>query len=185
MTHEVQHRDQRGAAAEVVPLAARLAREYGEMVAYMRQRHDRVDDADAALREGFREEWQPRGGLEDALLDTLAQCQSAYLFWLGRLQVLTTTEASRQTHQRNQERAWAPPRVTEAEAVEQAAAMVERFNRLFLRTARTLRELRRATPVIVQGAGQVNVAERQVNLAPKPSTLRSHASVAESERTGA
>ena len=43
--------------------------------------------------------------------------------------------------------------------------MADRFNRLFLRTLRALRDLRRyAPPVIVQNAGQVNVGAQQVNV---------------------
>jgi hypothetical protein len=43
--------------------------------------------------------------------------------------------------------------------------MVDRFNRIFLRTLRALRDLRRYTPaVIVQNAGQVNIGEQQVNV---------------------
>jgi hypothetical protein len=50
-------------------------------------------------------------------------------------------------------------------AVEQAAAMVDRFNRIFLRTLRALRDLRRYSPtVVVQNAEQVNVGRRQVNV---------------------
>jgi len=44
--------------------------------------------------------------------------------------------------------------------------MVDRFNRIFLRTLRALRDLRRDGPtVIVKKGGQLNVAEQQVNLA--------------------
>ncbi len=43
--------------------------------------------------------------------------------------------------------------------------MVDRFNRLFLRTLRALRDLRRYSPaLVVQGSAQINVAERQVNV---------------------
>jgi hypothetical protein len=48
-------------------------------------------------------------------------------------------------------------RQSDADALEQAAAMMDRFNRVFLRTLRALCELRRRGPVIVQNAGQVNV----------------------------
>jgi hypothetical protein len=49
--------------------------------------------------------------------------------------------------------------------LEQAAGMVDRFNRIFLRTLRALCDLRRHSPqVIVQNAGQVNVADKQINL---------------------
>jgi hypothetical protein len=56
-----------------------------------------------------------------------------------------------------------PPRVSEAEAGEQAAAMAERFQRLFTRALQNLRCLPPAV-VVVQGAGQVNIGERQVNV---------------------
>ena len=38
-----------------------------------------------AIRASFIEEWQPRGGIENAVIDTLAQAYSSYLFWLERL----------------------------------------------------------------------------------------------------
>ena len=43
--------------------------------------------------------------------------------------------------------------------------MVERFQRIFTRTLRALCDLRRRPlVVVVQGAGQVNIAEQQVNV---------------------
>jgi hypothetical protein len=55
--------------------------------------------------------------------------------------------------------------VSAAAAIDQAAAMVDRFNRLFSRTLRDLRELRRSMPtLVVQHASQVNVAQAQVNV---------------------
>ncbi len=42
--------------------------------------------------------------------------------------------------------------------------MVDRFNRLFLRTLRALRDLRRyASSVTIQSAQQVNIGTQQVN----------------------
>ncbi len=44
--------------------------------------------------------------------------------------------------------------------------MVDRFNRLFLRTLRALRDLRRYAPAVtIQNAGQVNIGAQQVNAA--------------------
>ena len=44
--------------------------------------------------------------------------------------------------------------------------MVDRFNRIFLRTLRALRDLRRYSPsVTIQNAGQVNIAQQQTNTA--------------------
>jgi hypothetical protein len=55
--------------------------------------------------------------------------------------------------------------VTEAEAIEEAAAVVERFHRLFVSSLRALCELRRRPlAVVVQGAGQVNIGEQQLDV---------------------
>jgi hypothetical protein len=42
--------------------------------------------------------------------------------------------------------------------------MVERFNGMFLRTLKALRELRRTPGVVVRNAGQVNVGQQQINV---------------------
>jgi hypothetical protein len=56
--------------------------------------------------------------------------------------------------------------VDEAPALDQAAAMVDRFSKMFLRTLRALRDLRRyATSVVVQNAGQVNIGGPQMSVA--------------------
>jgi hypothetical protein len=61
---------------------------------------------------------------------------------------------------------WTPPRISDSEAIGQAAAMADRFNRMYMRTLRALRDLRRYAPtVVVQNAGQVNVGGQQVNVA--------------------
>ncbi len=123
-----------------------------------------------ALRETFRAEWQPRGGIEATLVDTLAQAHSTYLFWLERLHIQAASEGKVEDAKLKKEGYWQPPRLGTSEALEQSAAMAERFNRLFLRTLRALRDLRRYTgPVIVQQAGQVNVGAQQVNLAASSS----------------
>ena len=63
-------------------------------------------------------------------------------------------------HESVQEAPWLPPRVTDSEAIEQAAAMVDRFHRIMMRTIRQLQNLRRNPPVVmVQNAGQVNVGQ--------------------------
>ena len=43
--------------------------------------------------------------------------------------------------------------------------MVERFNGIFLRTLKALRDLRRQVPgVVVQNAGSINVGQQQLNV---------------------
>ncbi|HET8670821.1 MAG TPA: hypothetical protein VFM05_09425 [Candidatus Saccharimonadales bacterium] len=44
---------------------------------------------------------------------------------------------------KNEDHRWNPPRLTAQETVENAMVMADRFNRLFLRTLRQMRDLRR------------------------------------------
>jgi hypothetical protein len=47
--------------------------------------------------------------------------------------------------------------------------MMDRYNRIFLRTLRALCDMRRhSKPVIIQNGGQMNVAQQQVNLNTEP-----------------
>jgi hypothetical protein len=118
-----------------------------------------------ALCRELEDGWQPQNGIERQLLDTMAQAQSGFIYWLTVLTKYTTFPVSNADRKEGK---WAPPRVSEAEAIDQAAAMMDRFNRVFLRTLRALRDLRRYAPatVVVQNAGQVNVGSQQVNMAP-------------------
>ena len=119
-----------------------------------------------AILQAFIDAWEPRGGIEAALIDSLAQAFTSQLFWQARLTVLSSTEAERQDREIKQRGEWEPPTVDAAAAIDQAAAMVDRFNRLFARTLRALRDLRRYTPqVVVQNVGQMNLARAQVNVA--------------------
>jgi hypothetical protein len=126
-----------------------------------------------ALRASFREQWQLHGGIEDALVDSLALAFTHYLSRTARLQVLSTTEAKQEDGYLRQHREWSPPRVEVAAWIEQAAVMMERFHRLFLRTLRTLQDYRRgaAPRVAIAQADQVHVAEQQINVTAGP-TLR-------------
>jgi hypothetical protein len=57
---------------------------------------------------------------------------------------------------------WGAPQMAEP-----AAAMVDKFNRIAMRTLRGLTNLRKVPlAVVVQNAGQVNVGGQQVNVAP-------------------
>ncbi len=117
-----------------------------------------------AIRSAFLEEWQPANGGERLLVDMLAQAYASWLAWLEQLQVYTTAETERQKHKIKQDGYYETPRVSTIEAIEQAAAMADRFNRLFLRTLRQLRDLRRYTPaMVINNPAQVNIANQQVN----------------------
>jgi hypothetical protein len=116
-----------------------------------------------ALREELVDGWRPRNGIERSLVDTLALCQSALLFWLEILTEHTTQEPHLQSNEK-----WTPPRVLGHEAIDQAAAMADRFHRMAMRSIRQLRDLRRYVPtIVVQNAGAINVAEQQMNVTAK------------------
>jgi len=115
-----------------------------------------------AIRESFIEEWQPRGGVEQRLIDTLAQTYVAWQYWLDQLHGRALVQAEKEERQQDRTARWKPPTLEEAEAEEQAAKMADRFHRMFMRTLRGLRDLRRYTPnITIQNSGQVNIAENQ------------------------
>jgi hypothetical protein len=117
------------------------------------------------MRVELLEGWQPRNSIERLLVDTLMQVQSQYEHWL---EVLTGRTTMRAPYEKSEdEEVVIPPRLTDSEAIEQAAAMVDRFHRIMMRTIRQLQNLRRPPPVVmVQNASQVNVGQQQVNAVP-------------------
>jgi len=113
-----------------------------------------------AGREHLARDWQPRNGVEWSLIDAVALSQHMKLFWLQRMIALDTLESSEDVISQLK-----LPRVTTFQAVEQAASMVDRFDRMFMRALRQLRDLRRYMPtVVVQHAEQINVGEQQLNV---------------------
>jgi hypothetical protein len=64
---------------------------------------------------------------------------------------------------------WPPARLSMADAIEQSAKQTERAHQRFLRTVKTLHEVRRLEATIYVGhAGHVNVGSQQVNIVPAP-----------------
>jgi hypothetical protein len=118
-----------------------------------------------AVRAELTEAWRPRDAVEQHLVDHLAQWQALLWRWQEAFTAWTETASYGPRRRKKGE----PPeavRLSEAEALERAAAKVERLHRLYLRTLKALQELRRARPpVIVRRAGQVNVGQQQVNIA--------------------
>jgi hypothetical protein len=119
-----------------------------------------------ALRAELQEEWRPRNGLERQLIDQLAQHRTLMLHWQEMLAAYTGLARFAGKQASRGIGSDVPPRLSDAEAIDLAAGMVERFSRLYLRTHRALLDQRRlAPPVIVRRAGQVNIGAQQVNLA--------------------
>jgi hypothetical protein len=114
-----------------------------------------------AVRDDLAAGLQPCNGGEQVLIDLAAQTHCLMVFWQGELLARTAiaNAGSRREAEREQ------PRLDDAQATEQAMAMVERLHALFLRTVRALQGARRKSPrVIVGRAAQVNVSGQQLNL---------------------
>jgi hypothetical protein len=110
--------------------------------------------------------WQPRNGAERQLVEVMAIAFSQMHFWLEQLCQRASPDAFCEKDDPSKRAVWKSPRVTEEEAQDQAGEMFDRFNKVYLRTMRALRDLRRySRPIIVQNAGQVNVGGQQVNVA--------------------
>jgi hypothetical protein len=136
------------------------------------------------LRESFIAEWRPKGGIELSLIDMLAQAFLIYQYWVKQ-SVLRTETREREVHpeyekwQRHKEPKandrsgfldgyWFRPFVHEQAAVEHAAQMADRWNRIYMRTLRNMRDLRRySVPLTINNPQQVNIAAdggQQVNV---------------------
>jgi hypothetical protein len=140
-----------------------------------------------AIRDGFHASWPPQNGIEAALLDTAAHCFADYLQWSERLHLQAGTDAKDEEDRLKRDGYWLPPRVSIAEAIEHSATMAERAHTRFLRTLKSLHELRRLTPAVFVGtAEQVNVGMQQVNLgrqSPVPEPGEEAVPVTERPRT--
>lgn len=135
------------------------------------------------VRESFIDDWNPHGGIEVAMVDMLAQSYFQWQFWLEQTVKRSETRET-ETHpdyarwlaQREREFKhngwidgyWNRPYVSEQQAIEHAVQMADRFNRIFMRTLRQLRDLRRYSPVTINNPNQVNIASdggQQINVA--------------------
>jgi len=117
-----------------------------------------------AIRAELSAAWRPRNSAEQDLIDQLAQWQTLQWHWLEMLTACDGVASSRARRTTGPDSAPGPRFQSEADRLEQAAAMAERFHRLYLRTLRALQDMRRLPPVVVRAAGQVNIGQQQVNL---------------------
>jgi hypothetical protein len=117
-----------------------------------------------AISAELSDAWRPRDALEQMLIDQLAVYQSLVWEWQWVSCLYADLADLREKRPAARPAADEPVRLTALQAMEKAAAMADRFQGLFLRTLRALQGLRRAGPVVVRRAGQVNVGQQQVNV---------------------
>jgi hypothetical protein len=134
------------------------------------------------LRESLCKEWQPKGGIELTMIDAVAQAWLQLQFWTKESVLRSRTKArevdyklqnqKKMDNERNKNRPpnelWDIPLVSEQSAVEHAAQMADRWQRMYFRAIRNLRDWRRYTPqVTINNPNQVNIANnggQQINV---------------------
>lgn len=135
------------------------------------------------LRESLCDEWQPKGGIELSMIDAIAQAWIMMEFWTkeSALRALTPArlespafiewaEKNKGLHAGQWSQGnWHLPTLDEHKAVENAAQMADRWQRMYFRAIRNLRDWRRYTPQLtINNAQQVNIAGdggQQINVA--------------------
>lgn len=143
-----------------------------------------------AIVDALRTDLQPRGQLEELLIQRMASTYHLCLHWQRvaiereELEIFNGDATVRQERagmtpaQKERQRleyGYLPPRQTQAEAIHDAYLMGERFERAFLRLVREFRNQRRVFANLIVAADTVNVAAggpQQVNMSGKDRTDR-------------
>ena len=113
-----------------------------------------------ARREALIEEWQPRGGQEMQLVETLAQLQMLQDHWMQICVQRTMFDAQEESYRIKTNGQWKMMPIGKDALMEQAHEMLGRVNGMSLRTVRALRDLRRySAQVIINNPHTVNVAQ--------------------------
>ena len=85
-----------------------------------------------------------------------------YIYWLRKHVLTEDLDAFALRRDTEHYGQWQPPRLADAEAVDRAASMADRFERQFLRLMRCYRDGRKLSASMTVLGGQVNVAEQQI-----------------------
>jgi hypothetical protein len=103
-------------------------------------------------------DWVPQCAIERNLLQNIAQAWVLQQRWTAKLSKMEAGLFNRERVEHEMHGGWLPPRVSEQAAMDHAAAMIDRFNRMALRNIRTLRDLRR--PIV--HIDRANIANQQI-----------------------
>ena len=132
-----------------------------------------------AIAAALRTALAPRDALEEVLIHQMACAYELHLRWQEvavrrgeseawhgdrdrRRELENMSPARRERYQAME--GWVPPRLSDAEAIEQAVMIAERYQRSFLRLLTAFRETRRVVGTLVVAGGQVNIGEQQLNV---------------------
>jgi hypothetical protein len=113
-----------------------------------------------ARREALIEDWQPRGGQEMQMIETLAQLQVLQDHWMQICVQRTLFDAKEESYKIRVNGQWEMMPIGKDALMEQSHEMLGRVNGMCLRTVRALRDLRRySAQVIINNPQTVNVAQ--------------------------
>jgi hypothetical protein len=134
----------------------------------------------AVILEAFRASYAPQHPAEDLMLQQMAISFEQYLRWQAIAanreeqgewaahrdrRILWDNMSERERDRYERDHGYLPPRISDAEAIDQAIANAERYLRSLRGLLRTYQMMRnRLGPVFVGGNAQLNVADRQVVL---------------------
>lgn len=134
------------------------------------------------LRESLCEEWRPQGGIELTMIDAIAQAWLMLQHWTEQSVRRSKTRVREENYEFQKWKQWQKeinqkqwddgfwdrPYVSERNAVEHAAQMADRWQRMYFRAIRSLRDWRRYSPqVTINNPNQVNIAAdggQQINV---------------------
>ncbi|HEX5736846.1 MAG TPA: hypothetical protein VF131_28710 [Blastocatellia bacterium] len=113
-----------------------------------------------ARREALIEDWQPRGGQEMQLVETLAQLQVLQDHWMQICVQRMMFDAQEESRKIKRNGKWEMMPIGKDALMEQAHEMLGQVNAMCLRTMRALRDLRRySAQIIINNPRTVNVAQ--------------------------
>ena len=120
------------------------------------------------LLESYTEDWRPAGSIELRLVEAMAQMWTQYEHWMQIATQRVAFECEEETYQVKARGKWRTVTVEKDKYIDRALENADRFNRLYLRTVRALRDLRRySMAVTINNPEQVNIAAdggQQVNV---------------------
>ncbi len=144
-----------------------------------------------------------RDGLEGLLVQQMASAYEQHLrwqtmavhrveedTWQGERDMRRALDrmSPRQREQHQDLEGWLPPRQTDAEAIEQAVLIADRYQRSFLRLMKAYRDNRRLFGALIVAGGQVNIGDKQINVAAPatgaPRDISSSADGPDDDRVG-
>jgi hypothetical protein len=124
------------------------------------------------LREKYIREWEPRNVLESQVIDAICQAQTLREYWMKMATERAAVECQLEKLSIEVRGKWRDIEIDGSQSARDAREEAERWDRVFIRAVRALRDLRRySTAVIVNNqGGQVNVASdggQQTNVVKK------------------